>query len=140
MPYDYDCSESLLRKAVIRLAHENPDGIRHHLMPLLKKASQSWRQVTDLRQWEKGHMRYTITVPWGSSEWVRTARYKIWGDDGVWRASVTDFGGQGYGEISAPSGIVRGGGRKGGVLSGDTFNTPEEAAQAAGLYHKRERY
>jgi len=29
-------SEAQLRKAVIRLAHENPDGIREHLVPIIR--------------------------------------------------------------------------------------------------------
>ena len=32
-------TDTNLRKALIRLAHANPDGIREHLMPLLKEAT-----------------------------------------------------------------------------------------------------
>lgn len=37
MAYNYDRSDTQLRKAVIRLAHENPD-LRPHLLPLVKEA------------------------------------------------------------------------------------------------------
>lgn len=37
MAYDYDRPDPTLRGAVIRLARENPDGIRRHLVPLLRQ-------------------------------------------------------------------------------------------------------
>lgn len=46
MVYDPDAR---LRKALIRLAHENPDGIRAHLLPLVKQAAlmDTWGKSMD---------------------------------------------------------------------------------------------
>jgi len=45
-PMAHDRTDAQLRKAIIRLAHENPDGIRKHLLPLVKEAATPrWETV-----------------------------------------------------------------------------------------------
>lgn len=39
-------NDTRLRRAIIRLAHENPDGIRKHLVPLLSKNAARYREIS----------------------------------------------------------------------------------------------
>lgn len=49
-------SETSLRKAIIRLAQENPDGIRRYLVPLINKVSAEGIRLTGL------HTRLEVDV------------------------------------------------------------------------------
>lgn len=89
MSYDRRAAndESQLRKAIIRLAHENPDGIRRHLMPLLKWASpvefqgSNPKKGTILALWDANRNSASFVVALGErGEVVETWALKDLGD------------------------------------------------------------
>lgn len=74
MAYDYDRSDSYLRKAIIRLAHEKPE-LRPHLLPLLKTST-----FKNLKGLIKGSLR-VIRSPWKAVLVDASSKETVVGED-----------------------------------------------------------